>query len=236
MMTTEEIGTVAPFDPPPVPGRKTIRLLYALRGEITFMSAKRGRGKTTSMVAIAYWLRELFGHPTVLVGTDMGIKPSFGPYRYLSTNEFKEQLLLLHEFSEDPMVSYLEGGDLEAALHDKGIVLYKAAILWDEAYKLTSARKPMDPMVQAIDTFVSQSRHYKSTLILSSRALREVDWRIREQVDWKAVPTFNKRKGTIRIVFDRDSDLSRFDLTINGEHYWQMFDSWNILGYAGHKL
>ena len=224
------------FVPPQLPNEKGVRILYALLDQIIFVLGKRGRGKTTTMVAMAYWFRELFDKRIITVATDLGIRDVFGPYTYLSIEDFRKQLILLDEFARDPASAALEGDALEQALYKKGVIIYKAALFWDEAYKLTSARKPMDPMVQAIDTFVAQSRHYKVTLVLSSLALREIDWKIRDQVDWKAAPFFNKMTDRITVTFKRDADMAKMKWHIPASRYWPLFYSWNLLGYAGHRF
>ncbi len=133
-----------------------------LQKKITFVSGKKGKGKTAFAVGASWWLRESFNQPVVAIGTKMGLNERFGPFSYLPEAEFKDELAKIEMVASED-----ENAQMVAEIFKKkGIKIMGATLVFDEAYKLMNARTPQDKMVKLTVQFVAQCRHYLCTPII----------------------------------------------------------------------
>jgi len=221
------------FVPPPRPSLKTEELLSAHLEQVTFLEAKKRRGKTLSMVCMAYWFRELFGLNIICVGSRMGIRPEFGPYQFLDEKEFIAQLDSISEVSKRSTEKELEK-NVEEVLEKMGVRLYRSAMFFDEAYKLFEARAAMDKLVRLFGYFVAQSAHYHVTIVMSSPNRLMLDRRVRQQIDWwgRCFYIPRMKKSIVRFM----QGLEHWKMTVDGPRYFPMYDSWTLLGYRQSQL
>ncbi len=218
---------------------KKKRLLSYLLNQIVLLEGKKGRGKSLSSIALAYELREMFNKPVIIVGTKVGITDNFGPFKFLSTQEFVEQLDQISNIANTDEEGVGETV-IERALKSLGIDIMDSTILFDEAIKLFDSRTPSDKLVRLFGYFVAQSRHYNITMVIAIPNRDNLDKRVRRQIDWfgrctTTCRTLNKkciRPGcrhitTIRFV----GGIDRFKLRLEGTKYWSMYNSWSIVGF-----
>jgi hypothetical protein len=215
---------------------KQTDLIKQLQQKITFISGKKGKGKTASAVAIAYWLRESFGQPVVAIGSKMGLLPQFGPFDYMPENEFKEELAKI-----DMVASEDENAEMVADIFKKkGIKIMGATIIFDEAYKLMNARTPQDKMVKLTVQFVAQSRHYLCTPIILAPDEAMIDKLIKLQFDWKGQAFWNKYTGVVTTRLQYGIDVITFEIDIFDDSlhtaFRSMYNTTNVLGYRASTL
>ncbi|KKK70072.1 hypothetical protein LCGC14_2927680, partial [marine sediment metagenome] len=164
---------------------------------------------------------------------------NFGPFKFLSTQEFVEQLDQISNIANTDEEGVGETV-IERALKSLGIDIMDSTILFDEAIKLFDSRTPSDKLVRLFGYFVAQSRHYNITMVIAIPNRDNLDKRVRRQIDWfgrctTTCRTLNKkciRPGcrhitTIRFV----GGIDRFKLRLEGTKYWSMYNSWSIVGF-----
>lgn len=215
---------------------KQTDMLKALRQKITFISAKKGKGKTATAVALSYWLRESFGQPVVAIGSKMGLLPEFGPFDYMPESEFKDELAKIDLVARED-----ENAEMVADIFKKkGIKIMGATLVFDEAYKLMNARTPHDKLVKLTVQFVSQSRHYLCTPIILAPDERMIDRLITLQFDWKGQAFWNKYTHVVTTRLQYGIDVVTFEIDLLDESlhtaFGKMYNSQNVLGYRASSL
>lgn len=160
--------------------------LMRMQGSFFVYKNPKGAGKTLSMVAAAWNLREQLGIPILFVGTSVGInREEFGAFRYMTTPDF---LASMEQFNA---LADLETGDgtmreskesIEQRKRLKGMHLIDSIIVWDESQNWIDAGR-RDKVNLTIGHFVEAGRHFGDTLLFASPSKKEIDNRIREQVD-----------------------------------------------------
>lgn len=212
--------------------------LSRLVEQAILIEGKKGRGKSLTALAIAWWLRELFNRPVITVGSKMGIKPAFGPHKVMSETQFRDELNQL-----SVVVNEEDNAENVAKAFEKyGISILYSTLVFDEAYKLFNSRTPMDKLVQLFGMFIAQSRHYHVTILLLTPDRSMVDGkRVRPQMDWNGRVYHNKytNKARVRLV----SGMDTMTLEVDGRNdpepdnpFYYMYDSWALLGYRASQL
>jgi hypothetical protein len=213
-------------------------MLARLVEQAILIEGKKGRGKSLAAMAIAWWLRELFGRPVITVGSKMGLRTSFGPHKVMSELAFRDELNRLSIVSNEQ-----DNAEQVALAFEKyGISILYSTIIFDEAYKLFNARNPMDKLIQLFGFFVAQSRHYHVTILLLTPDRSMIDGkRVRPQMDWNGRVYHNKytNKARLRLV----AGIETMTLTVDGKNdpspnnsFYNMYDSWALLGMLPSQL
>lgn len=208
---------------------KKEELLSKLVEQITMLEAKKRKGKSMAAVAIAYNMREIFGMPTVVVGSPLGLNNYYGPYVEIDEYDFMGELERITAITKHVPEKELREA-MDEVLKAMGVNIYGACVVFDESYKLFDARTPHDKIVKTMGQWVAQSAHYHSTAILTAPHRSMIDKRIRLQVDWFGRCSFLKARKTAVIRF-KQGLVDKFKLTVPAESYGHMYDSWVLLGY-----
>lgn len=179
------------------------RLLY----QITLHEARKGKGKSLSLIAESKELKDMTDKPVLVIGTGLGIdEKTYGPFRLMYEEEFVEALKLFSELSkledtgrtkdispEEAFKQKLEniGNGTEARERKVKLLLEKMGLLGgiligDEVYKLLDARRPGDRTILNFTYFGASSRHYGVTMLLAAPNRSQIDKRVRLQVDYYA--------------------------------------------------
>ncbi|MEM3426780.1 MAG: zonular occludens toxin domain-containing protein [Nitrososphaerales archaeon] len=212
------------------------KALEQLLNKITFVSGKKGKGKTAFAVAASYNIRELFGRPVVCVGSRMGLRPEFGPFDYIPEAEFKEELAKITLVAnEDENAEHVA-----EVFRRRGIHLIGSVVVFDEAYKLMNARTPQDKLVKLTVQFVSQIRHYDCTAIVLAPDISMVDKLIRLQFDWTGQAFYNPYTGVVVVHLTYGLDTLNFEIDLFDDSlhpaYASMYNTRNIVGYRAASL
>jgi len=219
--------------------KSTWKVLAQLVEKCTCLEGKHDRGKTMSLVAISYWLREWFERPVIVVESSMGLKPSYGQYKHLSVKAFVDELKRLTEVAKigenGHQPEELQDA-IDEALRQLGIDLMYATLVFDEANKLFEARRPHDPLVLLIGYFVQQMAHYHNTVLIATPNRRAIDYRVREQVDFWGRPHYDELTGICQLDFFKLSPERLMTLKIQGERYYNMYDRWSLVAFRGKSL
>jgi len=212
--------------------------LARLVEQATLIEGKKGRGKTLTALAIAWWLRELFNRPVISVGSKMGIKPEFGPHKVMNEMAFRDELNQLSIVANEED----NAENVARAFEKYGISILYSTLIFDEAYKLFNSRTPMDKLVQLFGFFIAQSRHYHVTILLLTPDRSMVDGkRVRPQMDWNSRVYHNKytNKARLRLV----AGIETMTIEVDGlrdptpeNNFYGMYDSWNVLGFRQQSL
>jgi len=213
-------------------------ILARLVEQAILIEGKKGRGKSLTALAIAWWLRELFNRPIITVGSKMGIKPAFGPHKVMSEMQFRNELNQLSIVANEE-----DNAEAVAQAFEKyGISILYSTLIFDEAYKLFNSRTPMDKLVQLFGFFIAQSRHYHVTILLLTPDRSMVDSkRVRPQMDWNSRVYHNKytNKARLRLV----AGIETMTIEVDGlrdptpeNNFYGMYDSWNLLGMRPSQL
>jgi len=210
--------------------------LSQLREKTLLVEAKKRRGKTLTAMALSWELRERFNQPVVVVGSNMGLKPEFGPAQFMTESEFRDELsniaLVANEAENATQVA--------AAFEKYGIKIYGATIVFDEARKLFNRRAPMDKLCQLFADYLMQSSHYHTTNILTAPEEQDIDRRVCKQIDWRGRVYHNKYTNIARCRFTQGVETLVYE--VNGasdaEHvpFYGMYDSWALLGFRQRSL
>ncbi len=210
--------------------------LSLLVEKAVLIEGKKRRGKTLSAVGIAYELRERFGRPVVCVGSNMGLKESFGPFKFMTEATFREEM-------ERVTVASNEEENAEAVMKafDKyGISIMYATLIFDEARKMLNNRRSQDKMVQLVGDYFMQSAHYHTTSLVCAPSEEEIDKRILRQLDWKGRVYHNRYTNTARLRLVSGIDVITYDVcgADDSEHvpFYDMYNSWAMLGFRKSSL
>ena len=210
--------------------------LTQLREKTLLIEAKKRRGKTLTAVALSWELREKFGQSVVVVGSNMGLKPEFGPAQFMTEGEFRQEL-------ENIALVASEADNAEAvtkAFEKYGIKIYGATIVFDEARKLFNRRAPMDKLCQLFADYLMQSAHYHTTNILTAPEEQDIDRRVCKQIDWRGRVYHNNYTHIARCRFTQGVETIVYE--VNGasdaEHvpFYSLYDSWSLLGFRSRSL
>ena len=213
---------------------KQAEVLGNLQRSVTLLEGKKGRGKTLAGVAVAYQLKELFGIPTVVVGTSMDlVRAKYGDFTFLDEKEFINHLDKLTTVTKNTDEDTVRDA-IEETLKTMGVSVTNACMVFDEAYKFFDSRTPSDKLVRVFGYFVAQSRHYKCSIILLCPFRDMIDKRVRRQIDFYGrCFTSNKTHiTTVRLSGGMDS----WKLKIFGPNYWDMYDTHALVGFRAKHL
>jgi len=213
---------------------KQAEVLGNLQRSVTLLEGKKGRGKTIAGVAVAYQLKELFGIPTVVVGTSMDlVRKTYGDFTFLDEKEFINHLDKLTTVTKNTDEDTVRDA-IEETLLTMGVSVTNSCMVFDEAYKFFDSRTPSDKLVRVFGYFIAQSRHYKCTVMLLCPFRDMIDKRVRRQVDYYGrCFTSNKTKiTTVRLSGGMDS----WKLKIFGPNYWDMYDTHALVGFRAKHL
>ena len=210
--------------------------LIQLREKTLLIEARKRRGKTLTAVALSWELRERFGQPVVVVGSNMGLKPAFGPAQFMTEGEFRQEL-------ENIAAVASEADNAEAvvkAFEKYGIKIYGATVVFDEARKLFNRRTPMDKLCQLFSDYLMQSAHYHTTNILTAPEEQDLDRRVCKQIDWRGRVYHNKYTNIARCRFTQgvETIVYEVDGASDSEHtpFYFLYDSWSLLGFRQRAL
>jgi hypothetical protein len=210
--------------------------LIQLREKTLLIEAKKRRGKTLTAMAISWELRERFKQAVVVVGSNMGLKPVFGPAQFMTEAEFRQELENIAIVANEA-----ENAEQVAKAFEKyGIKIYGATIVFDEARKLFNRRAPMDKLCQLFADYLMQSSHYHTTNILTAPEEQDIDRRVCKQIDWRGRVYHNKYTNIARCRFTQGVETLVYE--VNGasdtEHipFYDMYDSWSLLGFRQRAL
>jgi hypothetical protein len=201
------------------------------------VQGKKGRGKTLTGVDIGWNLRERFGRPVIVVGSKMGLRPEqFGEFKIMDEKVFRDELERINvAASETDNVAAVA-----AAFEKYGISILYATIIFDEANKLFEVRRSADKLVQLAGYFFQQQRHYHVTTVLLTPDEEQIDKRVRKQIDWKGRVYHNKYTDLARVRLTQGLDVLTFDIDGKDDAmhtpYYEMYDSWALLGYRQASL
>jgi hypothetical protein len=211
---------------------KRMEVLNFMRNKFVLLCGRMGKGKTLSIIYMAYWMRELFGLPVVQFQTNTGLTKKFGDHIRLDDRQFLEQLLLLTDIAEEISEQRIEDQEayMDYAQKYRGLVLYKCILVVDEAQKLVLSLRSNDRMALAISEFVQQMRHYKVTVLAATANARNLHRLIRDQVAFWCVPDYNPYTQWYRLNFR--SDEGRIKLEIYGPDVWPLYYSWSVAGFS----
>lgn len=202
----------------------------------TLIEGKKRRGKTLSTVGISWELRERFGLNIICVGSKMGLNDNFGPYQFMPESDFRNEMEKLDIASKEE-----DNAERVANMFEKyGVSIINAVVIFDESYKLFNARTPMDKLTQLTGFFVAQQAHYHATTIFTSPSREDLDKRIRRQLDWQGRVYHNKYTHTARVRLVSGIEAISYDIdgASDAEHlpFYEMYDSWNLLGFRKTSL
>jgi len=212
---------------------RAVELFSMFLESIVLLEGKRGRGKTLALVAMSYQLRELFGRHVITVGSKAGLRPEFGDYTYLDETAFLKELNGIREVSATTPEGAMQEV-VEEALRRMGINILGATMIFDEAYKLFDCRSTAEKLVKVFGYFIAQSRHYGTTILLSSPHRDMIDKRVRRQIDWYGRCFYSPHTQICTVRFTSGADSIK--MRIYGPNYFDLFDSWVLLGYRKRQL
>lgn len=224
--------------------QKLTELLGRLLYKCTFIKGSKGKGKSLSDTAIAYEIKERYGKVVTCVGTSLGLdKDEFGKFNYLTVEKFIKTLELFNDLAKGEEVD-VENTTVKHILEDLGLL--NGILILDEAYKLLESRTPGKKPVLAFGHFMSASRHYKCTTLMSAPSETMIDKRVRLQFDYigRATSTCrtvmnNKgepiciRMGCPHTVTTRFMDGHDYPWKLKwyGPTYFPKYNSFNTVGF-----
>jgi len=137
---------------------------------VMLLWGKPGGGKTTFMVWLGWKLRKYFGMPTVI--DSPYLKPEYGTYTLMQDKAFiKEQLKIIKVIDLYDKMGKLD----ELNWDDLDIKLYRAAVLWDEAYSKISVHQTADKIAQLYNHQVLQYRHNQCIICMASPDANQIN-------------------------------------------------------------
>ncbi len=209
-----------------------MEVLNFMRNKFILTCGRMGKGKTLTIVYLAYWIRELFGLPVVQFQTNTGLSAKFGPHTKLDDKQFLEQLLLLTDIAEEIAEQGIEDQEayMDYAKEYRGLVLYKCVLLVDEAQKLVLSLRSSDRLALAISEFVQQMRHYRVTVLAATANARNLHRLVRDQVAFWCVPDYNPYTKWYKLHFR--SDEGPIKLEIYGPDVYDLYYSWSVAGFS----
>lgn len=203
---------------------------------ITVFEGIKGSGKTTSAIALAWYLREEFGFPVVC---DFPLKTEFGDYQPFDTKVFVQNLRMIAEASKgfDQSVANRQLEELMEAGKMPRII--GSVIILDEAYQYMDSRMPHDRAVRLFGYWISQIRHFQSPLIFMTPAMHMIDKRIRLQVDRVMNCITEQYDNGERMTYASGDDRvlgNPIELEVNAARFQEMFNSWVLQPIRGVML
>lgn len=214
--------------------QKQAEVIGTMVRSITLFEGKKGRGKTLAAVAVGHSMGKIFDIPTVVVGTRMDLKREYyGRYTFVDEKEFINQLDSISKVSKNTP-DEIVGDLIERTLKQMGVVIREAVLIFDESYKLFDSRSPSDKLVKVFGYFVAQSRHYRSTIIMTSPHRDMIDKRVRRQIDWFGRCSTNRRTNVTRVRLTGGVEAQK--LVIYGPNYWPMYETENLVGFRAKSL
>lgn len=200
---------------------------------ITVFEGRKGSGKSTSAVALLWYLREEFGLPSVC---DFPLKEAFGEAEFFDLKIFIENLrFIAQHFKASEDSSARKAVD---ELMEKGKIpkIVQKAIFLDEGYQYADSREPGAKDVKLFGYWIQQIRHFQSPLIMVVPHLDMIDKRVRRQVDRVLTcETWTEPDGT-RWTYAVGDDISldeQVELYVNASVFQEMFDSWVLTPIRG---
>lgn len=203
--------------------QKEMQFYASLSEGVILIEGRKGSGKTAMGVRIAHRLREYFGRPPLL---DFHPLEPFGKYTYFDEARFVNDLQTAASLSRatESDMEYITKG----ILNQMNVELAGSTICLDEAYKYFESRRPHDPLNLAFGYFISQSRHYRSAIILMVPHRDMIDKRVRRQVDVIIRAAFNPITQiiTARVTYLTSGEEPK-KVRVWGPSVFPLYDSWN---------
>ena len=120
-------------------------------------------GKTLFMTWLGFKLKKYFGYPTVV--DSPYLKPAYGDHHLMLDKEFMIERLKITKMIE----LYQKAGKLEELdWGSLGIKLYRAALLWDEAYNKIGVHQTSDRLAQEYNNQILQYGHNECVICIVS--------------------------------------------------------------------
>ena len=212
-------------------------MYHEFRQGITLFEGVKGSGKTASAICIMKGIKDYFGMESV---SSTQLKKGYGKYQYLSVDDFVESLRALSKGVNIAKNNENAREVLQKALDRAGFVnLIEKGILLDEAYEYMDARTPTDKVVRLMGYFVSQIRHFRSSLFICVPRVKMIDQRIRYQIDrFVRSRLDNSYPGYpfVRSLVTNVHTGKRRKLIIPLNEYGQYYDSWVLLSMRENNL
>jgi len=132
------------------------------------LDGPKGSGKTGFAVTCAFFFAQLFGRP---IASNFPVKPAFGPCRYFTLDEIKDQLDRLHSLGKMAGTADWQAVDLRR--YD--IWLPGMVILDDEFHREVGNRRVMSDENLLITNITKEIRHYDITWLGLTPDKEELD-------------------------------------------------------------
>lgn len=132
------------------------------------LDGPKGSGKTGMAVTCAFYFHHLFGRP---VASNFPVKPAFGPCRYFTLDEVKDQLDRLHSLGKVAGTADWQSLDLGSY----NIWLPGHIILDDEFHREVGNRRTMTDENLLITNLTKEIRHYDITWLGLTPDKEELD-------------------------------------------------------------
>jgi hypothetical protein len=210
---------------------KRMLLIQPLIYKKTLLEGASGTGKSLAGVALMKMMKELMGMDIVVVGSRMDLNKHFGEHIYLDEKQFIDNLAKISDIGKDTTEDQI-GDAIDLVLREQGVEISDSLLVFDEAYKLFDARTPSDKLVRVFGYFIAQARHYRSTVLLMAPDRRDLDMRIRRQINWFGQCSTRGYKTNVVLRDGRESYLLR----IHGPNYWYMYDTHALVGFRTKHL
>ena len=217
---------------------------------VILLKGKGGGGKTLTMTQLLYNLNKYFGMPVI---TDYPLKPAFGEHKYMSTDEFIEELKNIDELVKVRKDRKKELTDTELkdrfanyaddVLKKRGIAFDKAVIGWDEANRKLEASRANSKLVMIHRLYVQTWRHYQCTLILATPELSDITPKAVNQLTIELGCSYDKTYQVATAMgFNRDT-LHKVVMHTYMPNYCEYYDTHApisirdaVMGFRGLKL
>lgn len=200
------------------------KIFESMQTGVILITGKAGTGKTTTAVCIVYNLRNLLGKSALL---DFPANKPFGPYRLFTEKRLVVTMRRINKYvrAQNALgkgVSHKDLGKIKLP-----IKITNSALLLDESYNYFDSRTPGNKLIKLFGYFVSQHRHYFSTIVIVSPDEGQIDNRVMKQVT-HVVRCRKMNDFVIARIEDVRSGV-RIRLNIPGDQYWKMYNSYNAL-------
>ncbi len=117
-----------------------------------------------------------------------------------------------------------------------GVIIYRAIIMIDEGNEFMGGDVQMNPLVRLFALFVQRMAHLKLTIIAAAPRKADIAPKMAMQVDSFARCNTFKGKGYTKIAFRDGLMQDRWTLKFLYARYWEMYESFNLLGIRGRNL
>lgn len=152
-----------------------MRQLNLDKSGVALVTGLQRSGKTTWGVSLAWLRRKYFGYPVV---SNVLLKPEFGPYTYLDTEQLVEEMKKVNSLVEKAVKGQENERQrrvAEEAWRGMDVKLRRSTILIDEGYGTFEKRRGMSPKLLLYSYLVQQWGHYESLIIVMATSEKLLD-------------------------------------------------------------